>query len=243
MEWLRCEDSSNLFKTPKSVQCCQTGKLKSLINLYYLRNFEIIYRVSVISRRPSLPSLPTAGQGKGRGKEELYQLLNPLFWCIYSNLRGTLTFFVCIWMQRCSYSRTYMWATVFCHAWPILLFALVLVVIPLLSWIRIKKSSIFCDNFTKKFLFSRQTFPNDFLVIHSKVSRQNWPCTVTFGQIILFLFESHHFQTYFLYIIRYSRPNISRPSATPQPPHPKIWRVATPNTSGLTPLERNDLSD
>src|SRR6218665_1519024 len=62
MEWLRCEDSSNLFKTPKSVQCCQTGKLKSLINLYY---FEIIYRVSVISRRPSLPSLPKSGAGEG----------------------------------------------------------------------------------------------------------------------------------------------------------------------------------
>src|SRR6218665_1006115 len=102
MEWLRCEDSSNLFKTPKSVQCCQTGKLKSLINLYYLRNFEIIYRVSVISRRPSLPSLPTAGQGKGGGKEELYQLLNSVFWCIYTNLRGSLTVFDCIRMQRCS---------------------------------------------------------------------------------------------------------------------------------------------
>ena len=38
--------------------------------MYYSRNFEIIYRVSVISRRPSLPSLPTAGQGKGRGKED-----------------------------------------------------------------------------------------------------------------------------------------------------------------------------
>src|SRR6218665_3274743 len=66
MEWLRCEDSSNLFKTPKSVQCYQTGKLKSLIKLYYLRNFEIIYRVSVKSRRPPPPS--PLGQGKGRGK-------------------------------------------------------------------------------------------------------------------------------------------------------------------------------
>jgi len=37
MEWLRCEDSSNLFKTPKSVQCCQTGKLKSLIKLVLLK--------------------------------------------------------------------------------------------------------------------------------------------------------------------------------------------------------------
>src|SRR6218665_296656 len=107
MEWLRCDDSSNLFKTPKSVQCCQTGKLKSLINLYYLRNFEIIYRVSVISRRPSLPSLPKSGAGEGEREGgavptillklsrcihlkhamtqyQLYQLLNSVFWCIYT---------------------------------------------------------------------------------------------------------------------------------------------------------------
>jgi len=37
MEWLRCEDSSNLFKTPKSVHRCQTWKLKILIKLVLLK--------------------------------------------------------------------------------------------------------------------------------------------------------------------------------------------------------------
>ena len=59
--------------------------------------------------------------------------------------------------------------------------------------------------------------------------------TATFGQIIIFLFKSHHFRTYFLYMIRYN--NISRPvhdpPATPRhscpksvgsrPPNPQDW--------------------
>src|SRR6218665_1962317 len=62
---------------------------------------------------PPLPPPPSLlGQGKGRGKEELYQLLNSVFWCIYTNLRGSLTGFDCIRMQRCSYSRTYMWVEI-----------------------------------------------------------------------------------------------------------------------------------
>ena len=36
---LRCEDSSNFFKTPKKVQCCQTRKLKSLIKLVVISDF------------------------------------------------------------------------------------------------------------------------------------------------------------------------------------------------------------
>src|SRR6218665_3825712 len=42
---------------------------------------------------------------------------------------------------------------------------------------------------------------------------KNWPFTATSGQIILFLFKSHHFLTYFLYMIRYN--NISRPVHDP----------------------------
>src|SRR6218665_2392899 len=95
MEWLRCEDSSNLFKTPKSGQCC-------LIKLALLKKLSNNLHIIKQCRRPSLPSLPTAGQGKGRGKEELYQLLNSVFWCIYTNFRGSLTVFDCIRMQRCS---------------------------------------------------------------------------------------------------------------------------------------------
>ena len=40
------------------------------------------------------------------------QLLNSVFWCIYSNLSGSLTIFDCIRMQSCSYSRTYMWVEI-----------------------------------------------------------------------------------------------------------------------------------
>jgi len=54
----------------------------------------------------------------------------------------------------------------------------------------------------------------------------NCSFTATSGQVILFLFKSHHFRTYFLYMIRYN--NISRPPATPTTPLSKIWRVATP---------------
>src|SRR6218665_221695 len=53
----------------------------------------------------------------------------------------------------------------------------------------------------------------------------------TSGQIILFLFKSHHFRTYFLYMIRCN--NISR---SPQPAAQNLG-VATPNpTPELTPL-------
>ena len=56
---------------------------------------------------------------------------------------------------------------------------------------------------------------------------KNWPFTATSGQIILFLFKSHHFRTYFLYMIIFN--NISRPLA-------QNLGVVTPNPPGLTPL-------
>src|SRR6218665_2425977 len=75
------------------------------------------------------------------------------------------------------------------------------------SWIRVKKSifpgkfpkiSIFSGNFTQKIRFFQDKFSS---------------FTATSGQIILFLFESHHFRTNFLYIISYN--NISRPVHDP----------------------------
>src|SRR6218665_3248418 len=55
MEWLRCEDSSNLFKTPKKVQYCQSRKLKSLIKLVVIsqNNLQSIK----MFRLPPLPPL------------------------------------------------------------------------------------------------------------------------------------------------------------------------------------------
>ena len=47
-------------------------------------------------------------------------------------------------------------------------------------------------------------------------SRQNYLFTATSGQIILFLFKSHHFRTYFLYMMRCN--NISRPVHDPLRP-------------------------
>ena len=43
----------------------------------------------------------------------------------------------------------------------------------------------------------------------------------------------HHFPTYFLCKISYSRPNIPRPV---RDHHPKIWRVASPQSPGLTSM-------
>src|SRR6218665_852864 len=65
---------------------------------------------------------------------------------------------------------------------------------------------------------------------------KNLPFTATSWQIILFLFKSHHFRTYFLCMIRYN--NISRPPATPSYPRlPAHNRgVTNPQPPGLTPL-------
>src|SRR6218665_1896373 len=91
------------------------------------------------------------------------------------------------------------------------------------SGIRVKKSD-FSKQISEIFLFFRQfhqkislfpgTFPKKF-----DFSGKNWPFIATFGQIILFLFKSYHFRTYFLYIISYNRPNIHDPFMTPVRPH------------------------
>jgi len=107
---------------------------------------------------------------------------------------------------------------------------------------------IFTGNFTKMFNFSRQISVKFrlFRQIHKKIrfSRKNWlfrPTAIS-GQIILFLFQSHHFRTYFLYIVRYN--NILRPVhdphdpplrptlRPPRPPRPNIWGVASSDMTG-----------
>src|SRR6218665_2030671 len=93
----------------------------------------------------------------------------------------------------------------------------------------------------KKIDFSRQIFENFhfFRLFHTKIlifPGKNWSFTATSGQIILILFNSHHFRTYFLYVISYN-------NVTTRPRPPAASRsiaqnlgVATPKPPGLTPL-------
>src|SRR6218665_192147 len=88
------------------------------------------------------------------------------------------------------------------------------------------KKSIFPGKFSK-ISISFRPFHTKILIFSCK----NWSFTATSGQIILFLFKSHHFRTYFLYMISYN--NMSRPVHDPLRPHdplPKIWwsRPPTP---------------
>src|SRR6218665_3622041 len=69
-------------------------------------------------------------------------------------------------------------------------------------------------------------------------SGKNWLFTAISGQIILFLFKSHHLRIYFLYMIRYN--NILRPvhdpTTPPRPPCQKSGGSRPPNPPGLTPM-------
>jgi len=65
------------------------------------------------------------------------------------------------------------------------------------------KKFYFPGKFLKNFNFLGN-FPRKF-----DFPEKNWPFIATSGQMILLLLKSHHFWTYFLYIIRYN--NISRP--------------------------------
>src|SRR6218665_2236972 len=121
------------------------------------------------------------------------------------------------------------------------------------SWIRVNKISIFpgtflrnfdffSGNFTKnfnfwktfeKFQFFRQICKKfDFIQAMFKkfrFSAKHFSFTATSEQIILFLFKSDHFRTYFLCMIRYN--DISRPNLRPPRPHnPKSGVVAIPQT-------------
>src|SRR6218665_876572 len=68
MEWLRCEDSSNFFQTPKSVQCCQTWKLKNLIKLILLN--KLLNNLQSISYNPPPPPPLPPHSGAGEGERE-----------------------------------------------------------------------------------------------------------------------------------------------------------------------------
>src|SRR6218665_1133268 len=99
------------------------------------------------------------------------------------------------------------------------------------------KNFVFFMQFHQIFNFSRQISEKFrfFRAMSQKIrlSRQNWPFTATSEKIILFLFKSNHFRTYFLYMIRYNH----NPSTTPcgHPPAQNLG-VATPSPTGLTLL-------
>src|SRR6218665_3831622 len=97
----------------------------------------------------------------------------------------------------------------------------------------------------KKFDFLRQIFEKfRFFQAILKIfdfPAKNCSFTATSGQIILFLFKSLHFRTYFLYMIRYN--NISRPVDDPptiplRPPTTPCPKSGgrDPQPPGLTPL-------
>src|SRR6218665_987263 len=96
-----------------------------------------------------------------------------------------------------------------------------------------QKVSIFPSKFPKNSDFSdnlkKIEFPGKKFAIYSYI------CTS--WQIILFLFKSQHFRTYFLYMIRYN--NISRPPCDPPRPLCSKSGGRDPlNPLGLTPLQR-----
>src|SRR6218665_3830467 len=100
--------------------------------------------------------------------------------------------------------------------------------------------STFPGKLTKNFEFSRQIDEKfrffqvniselpffSHLLQNVRLSRQICHLQLNSRQIILFLLKSHHFQTYFLYMIRYN--NVSRPlhdplCDPPRPSQPTIW--------------------
>ena len=95
---------------------------------------------------------------------------------------------------------------------------------------QVQKILTFPGKFPENFDFFRQ------FKIFLDFPGKNWPFPATSGQISLFLFKTHHFQTHFLYMIRYN--NISRPihdnprplCEPPRPPCPKSGGVATPKS-------------
>src|SRR6218665_1037220 len=111
------------------------------------------------------------------------------------------------------------------------------------SWIQVKEISISTGKFPKIFNSFRQFYKRisslagkflKILIFFRQLKKFDFqakycPFRDTSGQIILFLFKSNDFRTYFLYIIRCN--NISRPVHEPNDPlatlhatHlPKIW--------------------
>src|SRR6218665_864806 len=91
------------------------------------------------------------------------------------------------------------------------------------SWIRVKKCSTFLDKFSRKISIFHAISQKKFDLLG-----KDGPFTVTSGQIIISLFKSHLFRTYFMYLIRYKLNNISRPPCELHDPLPKIWGLRPP---------------
>src|SRR6218665_496564 len=88
----------------------------------------------------------------------------------------------------------------------------------------------------KNFDFYRQISENfDFFRQLKKfdLPSKHCPFTATSGQIILFLFKSNHFRTYFLYMIRYN--NISRPVHDSNDPPATLPATSLSRIWGLRP--------
>src|SRR6218665_588301 len=103
------------------------------------------------------------------------------------------------------------------------------------SWIRVRKISNFSGYLTKKFRFFQANY-RKISIFQENKKNSNFQAKIGHLQLLLgklfCLFKSHHFRTYFLYIIGYY--NISRPVNDPlrppcgphDPPYPKSWGVA-----------------
>src|SRR6218665_2015212 len=115
------------------------------------------------------------------------------------------------------------------------------------SWIRVKKNSISTGKFPKNFNFFRQfykrissfagKFPKILIFSGNKKIRFSKQKIVhlqlPLGKIILFLFKSNHFRTYFLYMIRYN--NISRPVHDSNDPPATLLATPLPKIGGRDP--------
>src|SRR6218665_3715343 len=111
------------------------------------------------------------------------------------------------------------------------------------------KSSTLQGKFPRKISNSLSNFTENFNFLGNFTKNfdfqgKNWLFTGISGQIILVIFKSHHFRTYFLYIMRYNkmlRP-IHDPYDHPSPcdplqPHPPLPPAQNPDPQppGLTP--------
>jgi len=90
------------------------------------------------------------------------------------------------------------------------------------------KNIEFCRQISENFDFFRQLKKSIF-------QAKNCPfrATATSGQIILFLFRSNHYRTYFLYMIRYN--NISRPVHDSNDPPATLPATPLPTICGSRP--------
>jgi len=113
-----------------------------------------------------------------------------------------------------------------------------------------RKISFFSDKFPKSFDFSKQisktfrllckNFRMTFfshLLQNFRLSREirNLPFTAKFWANYSISLKSHHFRTYFLYMIGYNF--VSRPPCKPHDPQLKFWGSRHDQPPGLTPMQ------